>query len=78
MTVKRGRKKGSKNRYSGEPHNYAFWKITLSRPEEVNVFLNRGSQQQKDTIKEILNYLERFDPEFFEKVSGGKILKELK
>ncbi len=77
MSLKRGRKKGSKNKYSGEPHNLGFWKITLKRPEEVNAFLERGSNQQKETIKEILDYLKRFDPEFFERVNGEEILKEL-
>ena len=78
MTPKRGRKPGSKNKFSGEPHNLAFWKITLSRPEEVNAFIDRGSKQQKETIKEILSYLQRFDPDFFEKINGKEILKELK
>ena len=74
---KRGRKKGSKNKYYGEPSNLSFWKITLKRPEEVNAFLNRGSKQQKATIKEILIYLKRADKEFFERVNGEEILKEI-
>lgn len=78
MRIKRGRKKGSKNKTSGEPHNFAFWKITLKRPEEVNAFLERGSEQQKTTIKEILVYLKRADIDFFERVNGEEILKELK
>lgn len=74
----RGRKKGSKNKYLGEPHNLAFWKLTLKSREEVNAFLDRGSERQKETIKEILNYLKGKDKDFFERVNGKKILKELK
>lgn len=72
-----GRKKGSKNRYSGEPKNFAFWKLTLKNKEEVNAFLARGSKEQKDTIKEILKYIKRVDIDFFDKVNGKEILKEL-
>jgi hypothetical protein len=78
MTIKRGRKKGSRNRFSGEPHNLAFWKLTLSRPEEINAFIDRGNKNQKQTIKEILLYLKVADIDFFNKVNGKKILKELK
>ena len=78
MTPTRGRKKGSKNRSLGEPHNYAFWKSTLKNKEEVNAFLARGSKEQKDTIKEILKYIKRVDIDFFDKVNGKEILKELK
>ena len=77
MTL-RGRKKGSRNKFSGEPHNLGFWKLTLKNPEEVNAFLDRGSKQQKQTIKEILSYLKVADIEFFEQVNGKKLLKELK
>ena len=77
MTL-RGRKKGSRNKFSGEPHNLGFWKLTLKNPEEVKGFLERGSQKQKETIKEIVSYLKRFDPDFFERVNGEEILKELK
>lgn len=78
MTPTRGRKKGSKNRHSGDPHNFAFWKQTLKNQEEVNAFLARGSKEQKDTIKEILEYLKNHDKEFFVEVNGFKVLKELK
>ena len=92
MTPKRGRKKGSKNKTSGEPHNFAFWKLTLKSPEEVNAYLERGSDKQKNSIKEILEYLKRAKKdlpererkyaeehlEFFEKINGEETLKELK
>ena len=75
MKPKLGRKKGSKNKFKGEPHNLAFWKLTLKSSEEVHDFLNRGSAQQKETIKNVLLYLKRFDPDFFEEVNGDKILE---
>ena len=78
MKNKRGRKKGSKNIYSGEPHNLIFWKVTLKEPNSVNAFLERGSQKQKETIKEVLTYLKRFDRDFFDEVNGEEILKEIK
>jgi hypothetical protein len=78
LMIKRGRKKGSKNKSLEAPKNLGFWKITLKRPEEVNAFLERGSEQQKTTIKEILIYLKRADIDFFEKVNGEEILKELR
>jgi hypothetical protein len=77
MTLKRGRKKGSKNKHSGEPHGYAFWKETLKKQETVNAFLERGSKQQKETIKEIVTYLKRHDPDYFERINGEEILKEI-
>ena len=72
-----GRKKGSRNKFSGEPHNLSFWRYTLKKPEEINVFLDRGSQRQKDTIKEILIYLKTKDIDFFIRVNGEEILMEL-
>ena len=78
MIKKRGRKPGTKNKYLGEPHNLCFWKVTLKKPEDVNAFLNRGSKQQKETIKEILIYLKKFDRDFYDDVLGDKILREIK
>ena len=75
---KRGRKPGSKNKFKGEPHNLQFWKWVLRSPEEVQDFLTRGSAQQKETIKNVLLYLKRFDPDFFEEVNGEEIWEELK
>lgn len=79
-----GRPKGSKSkqyylrqRFKKEPHNFAFWKITLKNPEEVNAFLDRGSAKQIKTIKEILTYIKKIDEELFERVNGKEILKEL-
>lgn len=84
MTPKRGRKKGSKNReyflresIKRDPRNFAFWKCVLKKQEVVNAFLDRGSKQQKETIKEILIYLKRADMEFFNRVNGEETLKEI-
>lgn len=75
--IKRGRKKGSKNKYSGEPHNLIFWKVTLVNPNAMYQFLTRGGDRVKNEIKEIVSYLKRYQPEFFEKVNGDEILKEI-
>ena len=61
-----------------EPNNIAFWKFTLKNQENVNAFLTRGSKQQKGTIKEVLKYLKRFDPDYFESINGETILREIK
>ena len=66
-----------KYKYSGEPHNLIFWKFTLKRPESVNAFLERGSKKQKNEIKNILLYLKKYQPEFFEEVNGEEIIKRL-
>ena len=80
MTPKRGRgrPKIEKNVTYDAPHNYAFWKCTLKNPETVNAFLERGSKKQKETIKEIVWYIKRYDPDYFEEINGEEILKELK
>jgi len=74
----RGRPKGAKKKSSGEPHNYAYWYWTLKNPETVNAFLERGSEQQKESIKEIISYAKRYDPDFFEEVKGEEILERMK
>lgn len=89
--INRGRPKGSKNPHQGEPNNLSFWKVTIKNREVINAFLDRGSEKQKESIKEVLIYLKRADKkeeefrnrfeqadlQFFEKVSGKEILKEL-
>lgn len=73
--AKRGRKKGWRS--EAQPTNIAYWMWTLKKPEEVNAFIERGSQQQKDNIKAVLKYLKTFDPYFFQKIEGEKILERL-
>ena len=77
MTAKRGRKKGSKNYHSGEPRNYAFWYWTLRNREVTNAFLERGSVQQKESIKQIVSYAKRYNPDFYERINGKEILEKL-
>lgn len=73
-----GRPKIEKNSLYDAPHNYSFWKHTLIYPENRNTFLERGSEQQKKTIKEIVLYIKSHEPEFFEKINGEEILERLK
>jgi len=75
--VRRGRKKGSKNKQSGRPVNFAFWKLVLSVPEELQDFLTRGSNRQKECIKNALVYLKGIDSEFFDDVNGKEILRSM-
>ena len=89
--IKRGRQKGSKNKLFGEPCNFTYWKTVLKNRETLNAFLDRGSDKQKEKIKEVLNYLKRADKkeeefrnkyeqadiEFFEKYNGEDVLKEI-
>lgn len=88
--IKKGRKKGSKNKLFGEPCNFTYWKTVLKNRETLNAFLDRGSDKQRDKIKEVLIYLKRAekkgkefrtkfeqaDIEFFKKYNGEEILKE--
>jgi hypothetical protein len=70
---KRGRPKGS----SGEPTNLEFWKGIL-KDNQVQQFLDRGSKEQKELIKNVLQYLKNIEPRFFERVNGKLFLKQLK
>ncbi len=69
---KRGRKKGSTKELS----NLIFWKGML-RDDKIQPFIDRGTKEQKATIKKILKYLKNIEPEFFEQVRGKQILKQL-
>ena len=69
---KKGRPKGSK-----EISNLIFWKGML-KDNKIQDFIDRGTKEQKITIKNILKYLSNMQPEFFEQVKGKQILKDLK
>ena len=86
---KRGRKKGSKKtikqkrnmtrlvkKFKKEPTNYIFWKGML-RDNKIQQFIDRGSVEQKTTIKQILKFLKVDDCEFFDEVNGQNLLKQL-
>lgn len=75
--AKRGRKKGSKNKFKGIPENFYYWRITVGQ-EVINDFLERGSEYQKELIKHTLDYLKANEPEYFEEVNGEEILRRLK
>lgn len=70
--------KRKKRKFSGLPHNLNFWIYTLKRPEEVNDFLVRGNQRQKNDIKHVVIYLKRNNEELFEEINGKEILRRLK
>lgn len=61
----------------GRPLNYTFWCWTLEKPEEVNEFIERGDKGQKDSIRLVLQYMKKIDPEKFDRVNGAKIIKTL-
>ena len=73
MVNKRGRKKGSTKEIS----NLVFWKGVL-QDDIIQEFIDRGTIEQKTTIKNVLKHLKSMEPEFFEYVKGKQILKQLK
>ncbi len=70
---KRGRKKGSTKELS----NLVFWKGML-KDNKIQDFIDRGTKEQKTTIKNVLKYLKNIQPDFFEQVNGKNLLKQLK
>jgi len=60
------------------PCNYHFWKFTVDNPKEMEEFLKRGSQVQKNNIKRVLNYMKLYEIEEFEKIDGKKWIKKFK
>lgn len=61
----------------GLPQNYTFWCQTIDRPDELTEFIRRGNKKQKDSIRLVLQYMKRTDPDKFKDVAGHKILKRL-
>lgn len=60
------------------PTNYNFWRQSLSNPKDVNSFLERGNERQHTCMIRTLNWLRRYDKEYYEKINGKEILKRLK
>lgn len=60
-----------------ESANFVFWKGML-RDNNVQYFIDQGNNKQKTTIINVLKYLKRIQPKFFERVNGKFILKQLK
>lgn len=63
---------------SNEPHNYNYWRWVLQNENEVQEFINRGDTQQHDLMLHSLLYTQGKDEEFFKKINGKEILKQLK
>ena len=75
--MKRGRKKGSKNKHKGMPENYTFWRSIL-QDDQIEEFIVRGDERQHELIKHTLLYLEKDDLEIFEQIKSKQILRRLK
>lgn len=73
LTIKQRKKLCSRR-----PTNFAYWRFTLINPKEVEAFLTRGNKRQHMCMVRVLNYVSRFDKEYFEKVNGESILRRLK
>ena len=71
---KAGRPEGSKK---GEPTNFEFWKGML-KDNQIQQFLDRGNAEQKECIKNVVQYIKNMQPEFFEQIEGDLIIKQLK
>lgn len=77
MKKKLGKRK-RKQLLSKTPSNFAFWTWTIQKEEELNQFLLRGSNRQKDCIIRVLNYLKRFESIEFKAVNGEIWLTKFK
>lgn len=71
-------KKQRKKLTSRLPSNLAFWKLSLTHPEEVEAFIIKGNKRQHACIIRVLKYVKQFDKEYFEKVNGIDILRRIK
>ena len=74
VTTKRKRKQS----LSKEPNSLAVWRVTISREEEMNQFLLRGSTKQKKRIMRVLKYLKQCEPLEFRTIKGIDWLKKFK
>lgn len=63
-------------KFKKEPSNYIFWKGML-KDNLVQQFIDRGSAEQKLTIKKALLFLKLEDCEMFDEVNGKNLLKQL-
>lgn len=74
VATKRGRKK----LFSNVPSNFDFWCLVLKNPDETQDFINRGNENQHNSMIRTLNYLRKYEKELFNQINGVAILKELK
>lgn len=75
---KKKTKRQRKQLLSKEPNSLAFWRITISREEEMNQFLLRGSIEQKQRILRVLRYLKQFEPLEFRTFKGASWIVKFK
>ena len=71
-------KRKRKKLFSRVPCNLAFWRWTLGKKEEVKDFIERGDDRQHNQMIRVLNYLRRFDKEYYKQIDGKAILIQLK
>lgn len=71
-------KRGRKRLLSSVPSNYSFWRCVLKNKNEVDKFINKGDERQHSCMIRTVNYLRKFDNEFYNEINGKEILKRLK
>ena len=71
-------KKRRKKLFSRKPHNYVFWRGIVASDKDLDQFYERGSDRQLSLIIRTLNYLKRYEGEYFEEINGDKKLKKFK
>ena len=70
--------KQRKKLLSRTPANYSFWRFTFNNQKETEQFILKGNKEQHTSMIRSLNYLRKFDREYFNKVNGEKYLEQLK
>lgn len=71
-------KKQRKKLFSRKPSNLAFWRWTVGCEKDVKAFLERGDERQVNCIIRTLNYLHKFDKDYFEEINGTELLEKFK
>ena len=61
-------KKERKNLTLRVPTNFNFWYITIQNPKEIEDFISRGNDRQKECIKRTFNYVRKTDIEDYERL----------
>ena len=71
-------KRERKKLFAKVPSNLAFWYWTLTNPEKVKQFVERGDVKQHEHMIRVLNYLRRYEQDYFKQINGQEILRSLK
>jgi len=74
MTERKRRKK----LLSNIPSNLYFWRSVFKDKKQTQQFIERGNEKQHAQIIKILNYLRKFEKEYYEKINGKIIFRKLK